>query len=72
MMAFVACAQNNKILFNSAWFSDEAHFRLDDVVNKQNVRAILGIRISTCFMRSCTMHRELRVQCGSPSQLMDC
>jgi hypothetical protein len=36
----IACAewaQNNEASFNNVWFSDEAHFRLDGVVNKPNV-----------------------------------
>jgi hypothetical protein len=31
-MAFAECPQNN------VWFPDEAHFQLDDLVNKQNVQ----------------------------------
>jgi hypothetical protein len=37
-MAFAEWAQNNEISFNNVWFSDEAHFHLDGVVNKQNAR----------------------------------
>jgi hypothetical protein len=36
-MTFAEWAQNNEVLFNNIWFSDEAHFNLDGVVNKQNV-----------------------------------
>jgi hypothetical protein len=50
--------------------SDEAHFQLDDVVNKQNVQATLGVRELVRFMRRCILHREL--QRGLPSQIMDC
>jgi hypothetical protein len=37
-MAFAEWTQNNEVSFSSIWFSDEAHFHLDSVVNKQNVR----------------------------------
>jgi hypothetical protein len=37
-MAFAKWAQNNEVSFNNVWFSDKAHFHLDGVVNKQNVR----------------------------------
>jgi hypothetical protein len=37
-MTFSEWAQNAEISFNNVWFSDEAHFHLDGVVNKQNVR----------------------------------
>jgi hypothetical protein len=37
-MAFAEWAHNNEVSFNNIWFSDEAHFHLDGVVNKQNVR----------------------------------
>jgi hypothetical protein len=37
-MAFAEGAQNNEVSFNNDRFSDEAHFHLDGVVNKQNVR----------------------------------
>jgi hypothetical protein len=47
-MAFAEWAQNNEVLFNSVWFSDEAHFHVDGVVNKQEVWAILGVRESMC------------------------
>jgi hypothetical protein len=30
--------QNDEVSFNNPWFSDKAHFHLDGVVNKQNVR----------------------------------
>jgi hypothetical protein len=30
-------AQNNEVSFNNVWFPDEARFRLDGAVNKQNV-----------------------------------
>jgi hypothetical protein len=36
-MAFAEWAQNTEVSFNIVWFSDEAHFHLDGVVNKQNV-----------------------------------
>jgi hypothetical protein len=39
-MTFAEWAQNNEASFNSVWFSDAAHFYLDGVGNKQNVRAI--------------------------------
>jgi hypothetical protein len=29
--------QNNEVSVNNIWFSDEAHFHLDDVVKKQNM-----------------------------------
>jgi hypothetical protein len=45
---FAEWAQNNGVSFNNVRFSDEAHFHLDGVVNKQNVRAILGVRESMC------------------------
>jgi hypothetical protein len=38
LMAFGEWAQNNEVLINNVWFSDEAHFHLDGVVNKQDVR----------------------------------
>jgi hypothetical protein len=37
-MVFAEWAQNNEVSFNNAWFSDESHFHLDVVVNKQNVQ----------------------------------
>jgi hypothetical protein len=37
-MEFAETTQYNEVSFNSIWFSDEAHFHLDDAVNKQNVR----------------------------------
>jgi hypothetical protein len=37
-MAFAEWAQNNEVSFFNVWFSDETHFHLDGVVNKQNVR----------------------------------
>jgi hypothetical protein len=37
-MAFAEWSQNYEVSFNNAWFSDEAHFHLDGVVNIQNVR----------------------------------
>jgi hypothetical protein len=37
-MAFTEWAQDDEVLFYNVWFSDEAHFHLDVVVNKQNVR----------------------------------
>jgi hypothetical protein len=36
-MEFAEWAQNNEVPFNKVWFSDEAHFHLDNVANKQNV-----------------------------------
>jgi hypothetical protein len=36
-MAFAEWAQNNEVMFNNVCSSDEAHFHLDSVVNKQNV-----------------------------------
>jgi hypothetical protein len=47
-VAFAEWVQNNEVSFNSIWFSDEAYFHLDDVVNIQNVQVILVIRESTC------------------------
>jgi hypothetical protein len=32
---FAEWAQNNGVSFNNVWFSDEAHFHLDGVVNKK-------------------------------------
>jgi hypothetical protein len=37
-MALAECTQNDEVSCNNVWFSDEAHFHLDGVVNKQNVR----------------------------------
>jgi hypothetical protein len=37
-MTFAEWAQNNEVTFNNVWFSDEAYFHWDGVVNKQNVR----------------------------------
>jgi hypothetical protein len=37
-MAFAEWSQNNEDSFNNVWFSDQAHFHLDGVVHKQNVR----------------------------------
>jgi hypothetical protein len=45
-MTFAEWAQNNEVSFNDVWFSDEAHFHLDGVVNKQNMQ-FLGVREST-------------------------
>jgi hypothetical protein len=36
-VAFAEWDQNNEVLFNNVWFSFEAHFHLDRVVNKQNL-----------------------------------
>lgn len=33
-----AWAENEEIMMHNVWFSDEAHFHLDSIVNKQNVR----------------------------------
>jgi hypothetical protein len=33
-IAFAAWAQNNEVLFNNVWLSDEAYFHLDGVANK--------------------------------------
>jgi hypothetical protein len=33
-MIFAEWAQNSEVSFNNIWFSDEAHFHLDGVVNK--------------------------------------
>jgi hypothetical protein len=33
-MAFAEWAQNNEVLLNNVWFSDEAHFQFDGEVNK--------------------------------------
>jgi hypothetical protein len=35
---FSEWVQNNEVLFNNIWFSDEAHFHLDCMVNKQHLR----------------------------------
>jgi hypothetical protein len=45
-MAFAEWAQNNEVLFNSVWFSDEAHIHQDGMVNKRIV--FLGVRESKC------------------------
>jgi hypothetical protein len=37
-MAFAEWTQNNEVSFSKVWFSDEAHFHLDGIVNKQNVQ----------------------------------
>jgi hypothetical protein len=37
-MASAEWAQNNEASFYNVWFRNEAHFHLDGVVNKQNVR----------------------------------
>jgi hypothetical protein len=37
-MAFAEWDQNNGVLLNNVWFSDEAHLNFDIEVNKQNVR----------------------------------
>jgi hypothetical protein len=47
-MATVEWAQNNGVPFNNVWFSVEAHFHLDGVVNKENGRTILRVTESTC------------------------
>jgi hypothetical protein len=36
-MAFAEWTQNNEVLVSSVRFSDEAHFYLNGVVNKENV-----------------------------------
>jgi hypothetical protein len=36
-MELAEWAHNNDVSFNNIWFSDESHFHLDGVVNKQNV-----------------------------------
>jgi hypothetical protein len=33
-MAFAEWAHNKEVSFNNIWFSDEAHYHLDGVVNK--------------------------------------
>jgi hypothetical protein len=37
-MAFAEWAQNDEVSCNNVWSSDEAHFHLDVVVSKRNVR----------------------------------
>jgi hypothetical protein len=37
-MPFAEWPQNNEVLFNNIWFSDEARFFFDVEVNRQNVR----------------------------------
>lgn len=37
-LVFAYWAEDKQQTFNNVWFSDEAHFHLDGVVNKQNVR----------------------------------
>jgi hypothetical protein len=37
-LAFAERVENNEVLFNSVWFSDEAHFHFSGEVSKQNVR----------------------------------
>jgi hypothetical protein len=37
-MAFAKRVLNNEVSLKNVWFSDEAHFHLDGVVNTQNVR----------------------------------
>jgi hypothetical protein len=37
-MSFAEGGQTNKGSFNNVWFSNEAHFHLEGVVNKHNVR----------------------------------
>jgi hypothetical protein len=37
-MEIAEWAQNNEASFSNVWFYDEAHFHLDGMVNKQNVR----------------------------------
>jgi hypothetical protein len=68
-MSFVEWAQNNEVSFNNVWVCDEAHFHLNYVVNKQNVRFWASGNPSM-YPGKCIIHQEL--QCESPSQVMDC
>jgi hypothetical protein len=53
-MAFAEWAQNNEVSFNNVWFSDEAHFHLDGVVNKQNARFLVAE--NPCVIRKNVHH----------------
>jgi hypothetical protein len=46
-MAFAEWAQNNEVSFNNVWSSDEAHFYLYGVVNKQNMRFCDSMLVSS-------------------------
>jgi hypothetical protein len=37
-LEFAAWAEHKEVTMHNVWFSDEAHFHLDSVVNKKNVR----------------------------------
>jgi hypothetical protein len=37
-MAFAEWARNKEVSFNNTWYSDETHFHMDGVVNKQNMQ----------------------------------
>jgi hypothetical protein len=56
-MTFNEWAQNNEVPFNNGWFSDEAHFHLDGLVNKQI--AILGVRESMCDSYEGALYTEI-------------
>jgi hypothetical protein len=68
-MAFAEWAQNNEVSFDNVWFSDETHFHLDGLVNKQNV--LLLTSENPRMIRE-KVHQDRELHCGSPSQVMDC
>jgi hypothetical protein len=53
-MALAEWPQNNEISFNNVWFSDEAHFYTDGVVNKQNVQ--LWVSEKPCVIHEKVYH----------------
>jgi cytidylate kinase len=68
-MAFSEWAQNNEVSFNNVWFSDEKHFHFDRAVNKKNKLFSKSQNPHVIYEK---VHHVPKLQCGSPSQVMDC
>jgi hypothetical protein len=64
-IAFAEWVQNNEAWFNNIWCSDEVRFHLDGVANKQIV-------LFWASENPRVMDETRELQCGSPSQVMDC
>jgi hypothetical protein len=51
-VAFAEWPGNNEVFFSNVWFSDEAHFHLDGVVNKRNMQFWVS-------ENSCVIHEKV-------------